>query len=123
MVGDQLIFPEFKRAVSLLSQSHTGSYTLCAVRLFEIAPVSPDKVGCRWSLSLRHQSLAFRARLYEIPWEERSGWGGAELAVNQIPSCIKKTTRFELLLSFVISLLLFFHSINVTLFPHALVKN
>ena len=112
----------------MLSQSHTGSYTLCAVRLFEIAPalivgpVSPDKVACRWSLALRHQSLAFRARLYEIPWEERSAWGGAELAVDQITSCIKKT-GFELLLSFVISLLLFFHSINVTLFPHALVKN
>ena len=112
----------------MLSQSHTGSYTLCAARLFEIAPalivgpVSPDKVARRWSLALRHQSLAFRARLYEIPWEERSGWGGAELAVNQIPSCIKKT-GFELLLSFVISLLLFFHLINVTLFPHALVKN
>ena len=52
----------------------------------------------------------------EVPGEE------AELAVNQIPSCIKKT-GFELLLSFVISLLLFFHLINVTLFPHALVKN
>ena len=112
----------------MLSQSHTGSYTLCAARLFEIAPalivgpVSPDKVARRWSLALCHQSLAFRARLYEIPWEERSGWGGAELAVNQITSCIKKT-GFELLLSFVISLLLFFHLINVTLFPHALVKN
>ena len=46
----------------------------------------------------------------------------AELTVNQIPSCIKKT-GFELLLSFVISLLLLFHSINVTLFPHALFKN
>ena len=62
MVGDQLIFPEFKWALSLLSQSHTGSYTLCAARLFEIAPalivgpVSPDKVARRWSLALRHQS-------------------------------------------------------------------
>ena len=111
----------------MLSQSHTGSYTLCAARLIKNAPalivghVSPDKVALHWSLALPHQSLAFRARLYEKPWEKRSAGEEAELAAHQIPSCFKKT-GFELLLSFVITLL-FFHSINVTLFPHALVKN
>ena len=41
--------------------------------------------------------------------------------MNQIPSCIKKT-GFELLLSFVITLLLFFHSITVA-FSQVLFKN
>ena len=30
-----------------------------------------------WSLALRHQSLAFRVRLYwRLPWKNRSAWGG-----------------------------------------------
>ena len=53
----------------------------------------------------------------EAPGEE------AAVAVNQIPSCIFKKTGFELLLSFVITLLLFFHSINVTLFFSRTVKH